>query len=179
MRAYLRDEDRTDNSAGGDGDIGGGSGEMKHQQPHGRQMYMPSWHMESFLGPLATALTRKTDDGRERTTQPAFTLFILNPNRIWAFPGKNSENMDREHVTYGYRCGLSSSAMKVTRPTTVLDVIGCAGTVIVVCSQRCHLLQNMSGKLMLTIGDNVHHLQSVTASATLMVTIVVSSWSYW
>lgn len=73
-----------------------------------RKMYMPSWHMENLLGSLVDAL--KISEQPSSTPSTSFTLFVLNPRRAWALP-LTSSSADDGKITYGYRCGLSLSAM--------------------------------------------------------------------
>lgn len=92
MRAYLRDEATT-------------------TETPMRRMYMPSWHMENLLGSLLSEL-RETKDGLEKRSGPAFTLFVLNPRRLWIFPGLNPRTSSQQkNIKYGYRCGLSETMM--------------------------------------------------------------------
>lgn len=110
MRAHLRSEDA-------------GSGDMSDLTDDGsgtRKLYMPSWHMERLLNSLVDALNGGDDEGdkdpsfdslQRRNRRPAFTLFILNPERVWALVLPHDE---RNRAVYGYRCGLSASSMKVS-----------------------------------------------------------------
>lgn len=108
MRAHLRSEDRTD-------------GIDVDERATG-QLYMPSWHMETLLGSLLAALNNGDNEndkvswtGLNMSEDPAFTLFILNPDRQW---GLHLPGVDHERATYGYRCGLSASSMKASRGTS-------------------------------------------------------------
>lgn len=128
MRAYLRDEEEQpgpgeeneEGEGGGKSSGGGRAGERgtggTDSKQNGRQMYMPSWHMEELLSSLAVKL--QASGQRETRYMPgaamaipaSFTLFVLNPRPAWIFPPEQTVVEGRK-VTYGYRCGLSSSAL--------------------------------------------------------------------
>lgn len=128
MRAYLRDEEeqpgpgeeREEGEGGGKSSDGGRAGERgaggADSKQSGRQMYMPSWHMEELLSSLAVKL--QASGQRETRHMPgaamaipaSFTLFVLNPRPAWIFP-LEQKVVEGRKVTYGYRCGLSSSAL--------------------------------------------------------------------
>lgn len=127
MRAYLRDEEeqpepeKEEESEGREESSGGG---RRGERPaggtgstqHGRQMYMPSWHMEELLSSLAVNLRasgqRETRyiPGSAMAIPAAFTLFVLNPRPAWVLP-REQQIVEGPKVTYGYRCGLSSGAL--------------------------------------------------------------------
>lgn len=97
MRAYLRDE--------ADAADAPGRANAGREQRH---MYMPSWHMENLLGSLVAALRPAQLETELDILPAAFTLFVLNPRRSWALQHRDEKF---EEISYGYRCGLSASAM--------------------------------------------------------------------
>lgn len=127
MRAYLRDEEdeeeeeveEEEDKRESDGGLRGerSTGGTGSKQTSGRQMYMPSWHMEELLGSLAVKLqasgqreTRYLPDSAAKMSA-AFTLFILNPRPAWVLPQEHQKSAEGRKVTYGYRCGHSSGAL--------------------------------------------------------------------
>lgn len=123
MRAYLRDEDEQPGDTSGPLAENAATADEKNKprleatgkkNNIARLMYMPSWHMEKLLGSLADALKMphwKMGRGpMETTSGPAVTLFILNPRRAWALP-HGASSVGNGQISYGYRCGLSPSAM--------------------------------------------------------------------
>lgn len=110
MRAYLRNEQ----------ELPAVEPETGPQRPsvaaedggRKRRMYMPTWHMENLLGSLVSALeTPPSGLNTEGELPAAFTLFILNPHPALVLPSAGSEDAAGGEATYGYRCGLSASAM--------------------------------------------------------------------
>lgn len=112
MRAYLRDEIDEAGEADEAADARGQQANAGREQK--RHMYMPSWHMENLLGSLVTALRpekleAELDSSEDDILPVAFTLFVLNPRRSWALPTLRDGKF--KEISYGYRCGLSASAM--------------------------------------------------------------------